>query len=71
MICPQCKSEMSKKWQPKSAAKVVALSSLVWACGVCGQQFTLSEVKSRAKTEQKAAGVLLVLHGSSTVRADG
>ncbi len=65
MICPQCKSEMSRKWQPRSGDKVVVLSSLVWSCGVCGHQLTLADMKpyarGRQKTEHKAASILLTL----------
>jgi RNase P subunit RPR2 len=54
MICPDCKSEMSKKWQARSAGDVALSSGLVWSCGVCGSQLTLADVKANANTEPKA-----------------
>ena len=63
MICPDCKSEMSKKWQPRSADEKAVPAGLVWSCGVCGRQLTLADMKSHAQTEHKIelrpAGVLL------------
>ncbi len=53
MICPECKSEMSKKWQPRSAGAVAVPSGMVWSCGVCGRQLTLADMKSHAQTEHK------------------
>jgi hypothetical protein len=65
MICPDCKSEMSKKWQPKSADEPATASGMVWSCGVCGRQLTLADMKSYAQTEHKVenkpAGVVLTL----------
>lgn len=65
MICPECKSEMSKKWQARSAGEIGALSGLVWSCGVCGRQLTLADMKSHAqtehKTENKPAGAVLTV----------
>ncbi len=54
VMCPECKSEMSKKWQPKSADDPTAASGLVWLCGVCGCQLTMADMKSRVPTEPKA-----------------
>ena len=48
MICPQCNSEMSKKWHP-SAAKASGGSGVVWACSVCGCQLTQADMKLSAK----------------------
>jgi transcription elongation factor Elf1 len=48
MTCPQCNSEMSKKWHP-SAAKVTAGTAVVWACGVCGWQLTQADMKLSTK----------------------
>ena len=48
MICPQCDSEMSKKWNP-SSAKTAAGAAVVWECGVCGCQLTQADMKSSAK----------------------
>lgn len=53
MICPECKSEMSKKWQAKSTDEPAKVSGMVWSCGVCGRQTTLADMKSYAQTEQK------------------
>jgi len=53
MICPECKSEMSKRWQAKSADDPAAISGPVWSCGVCGRQLTLADMKSFAQTEHK------------------
>jgi hypothetical protein len=53
MICPECKSEMSKKWQAKSADEPTKVSGMVWSCGVCGRQTTLADMKSHAQTEHK------------------
>jgi hypothetical protein len=53
MICPDCKSEMSKKWQPRGAGEVAVPSGMVWSCGVCGSQLTLADMKSHAQTEHK------------------
>ena len=44
MTCPQCNSEMSKKWQSGSA-KLTARAAVVWACGVCGCQLTQADMK--------------------------
>lgn len=52
MVCPDCKSEMSKKWQPRSAGEVVS-SGPVWSCGVCGSQLTLADMKAFTQTERK------------------
>lgn len=54
MLCPECKSEMSKKWQPKSAHDAAAASGLVWLCGVCGCQLTMADMKSHVPAEPKA-----------------
>ena len=63
MICPDCKSEMSKKWLAKGADEPAVVSGMVWSCGVCGRQTTLADMKSYAQTEhkveQKPASVLL------------
>ncbi len=53
MICPECKSEMSKKWQAKSADEPAKVSGMVWSCGVCGRQTTLADMKSYGQTEHK------------------
>jgi hypothetical protein len=53
MICPKCKSEMSKKWQAKSPGERTVSSGMVWSCGVCGGQLTLADLKSYAQTEHK------------------
>ena len=53
MICPECKSEMSKKWQAKSLDEPTKVSGMVWSCGVCGGQTTLASMKSYAQTEHK------------------
>ncbi len=62
MNCPDCKSEMSKKWQPKSADDPASGSGLVWLCGVCGRQLTQADIKSyqqaKHKVEHETAGVL-------------
>ena len=57
MICPECNSEMSRKWRPKNAAQVTA-DAVVWACGVCGTQLTQADIKLSAKARQKAAETL-------------
>lgn len=54
MICPECKSEMSKKWQAKSADEPAKVSGMVWACGVCGRQTTLADMKPYGQTEHTA-----------------
>lgn len=54
MICPQCSGEMSKKWNPQNAAKVVYGSAVVWACGVCGCQLTQAEMKLSSKDRRKS-----------------
>jgi hypothetical protein len=51
MICPDCKSEMSKKWQPRGAGEVAVASGMVWSCGVCGSQLTLADMKSHVQAE--------------------
>jgi hypothetical protein len=51
MICPGCKSEMSKRWQAKSADEPTKASGMVWSCGVCGRQTTLADMKSYSQTE--------------------
>jgi len=48
MICPECNSEMSKKWNP-STAKTMAGEAVVWECGVCGCQLTQADMKLSAK----------------------
>ena len=48
MTCPECKSEMSKKWHP-SAAKGGAGSAVVWGCSVCGFHVTQADIKLSAK----------------------
>ena len=48
MTCPECNSEMSKKWHP-SAAKMTAGAAVLWACGVCGCQLTQADMKLSAK----------------------
>ena len=55
MICPECKSEMSKKWQATSADQPAKVSGIVWSCGVCGRQTTLADMKSYAQTEHKVS----------------
>jgi len=53
MICPDCKSEMSKKWHARSAGEVTAAPGLVWSCGVCGGQLTMADMKSHGQIEPK------------------
>ena len=53
MICPKCKSEMSKKWHAKSGGEVGVSSGPVWLCGVCGGQLTLADMKSYPQTEHR------------------
>ena len=53
MVCPDCKSEMSKKWQPRSSGEI-ASSGPVWSCGVCGSQLTLADMKAHVQTDPKA-----------------
>lgn len=48
MICPQCDSEMSKKWNP-SSVKTLAGAAVVWECGVCGCKLTQADMKVMAK----------------------
>ena len=48
MNCPQCNSEMSKRWHP-GGAKMAAGTAVIWACGVCGCQLTQAEMKRSAK----------------------
>ena len=48
MICPQCDSEMSKKWNPSSANTPV-VAAVVWECGVCGCKLTQADMKVSAK----------------------
>ena len=54
MICPDCKNEMSKKWQPKTVGEVAVASGMVWSCGVCGAHLTLADMKSYGHTDHKA-----------------
>ena len=44
MTCPQCDSEMSRKWNT-SSAKAMAGAAVVWACGVCGCKLTQAEMR--------------------------
>ena len=53
MTCPQCNSEMSKRWQP-SGAKMTAGEAVIWACGVCGCQLTQADMKLSAKHAAEA-----------------
>ena len=53
MICPKCKSEMSKKWQANSGGEIGISSGLMWSCGVCGCRLTLADMKSYPQTEHK------------------
>ena len=48
MTCPQCNSEMSKKWHP-SAAKESTGTMVVWRCSVCGCELTQADMKLSAK----------------------
>ena len=48
MICSECKSEMSKKWNP-SAAKAMGGAAVTWSCGVCGYQLLQEKTKLRPK----------------------
>ena len=48
MKCPECNSEMSKKWNP-GTAKTVPGAAVVWECGVCGCQLTQADLKLSAK----------------------
>ena len=49
MICPECNSEMSKKWQPKPACQVIGLATVLWACGICGHQVSPHDPKAPSK----------------------
>ena len=53
MTCPQCNSEMSKKWHP-SAAKASGGAAVAWACSVCGCQLTQADLKLSAKLAAEA-----------------
>jgi hypothetical protein len=53
MICPDCKSEMSKKWQARSPGDATVASGLVWSCGVCGSQLTVADMKSHGQMQHK------------------
>ena len=58
MICPQCHSEMSKKWNP-SSAKTAAGAAVAWECSVCGCKLTQADMKSSAKLSTNRDGSLL------------
>jgi len=53
MICPNCKGELSKVWQPKRASEVLSIADVRWNCSTCGAMFTNKELRP-AKREAKA-----------------
>lgn len=55
MTCPECRGEMSKKWNPQSAVRVAPGTAVVWECSVCGCQLTQAELKQASKSRQKPA----------------
>jgi transcriptional regulator NrdR family protein len=53
MICPNCKGELSRVWQPKQASQVISIAEVRWNCSTCGEMFTsqqLRPAKRQAKT---------------------
>jgi len=45
MNCPECNSEMSKKWHP-TAARAMGGTAVTWECGVCGCELTPDKTKA-------------------------
>jgi hypothetical protein len=58
MKCPECRVEMSKKWNPQTAVRVAPGSAVVWECSVCGHQLTQAEMKLASKGRQKPVAEL-------------
>ncbi len=58
MKCPECRGEMSKKWNPQTAVRVAPGSAVVWECSVCGHQLTQAEMKMAEQGRQKQAAEL-------------
>lgn len=76
MNCPVCFSELSKKWQPPQATKVLAPRGQ-WSCGVCGGVFTRLEIQAAGKPVAAApvatstgVAVLTVLKAEAPVLSD-
>jgi transcriptional regulator NrdR family protein len=55
MICPNCKGELSKVWQPKHASDAMAIAPVRWNCGTCGESFSSQQMRPRAKREIREA----------------
>jgi hypothetical protein len=52
MTCPNCKSELSRVWQPKRASNVIV--PVQWSCSICGGAFSSKQL--RAGMKQPVAG---------------
>ena len=53
MTCPNCKSELSKVWQPQRAANAMAIAHVQWSCSTCGEVFNREQLRPRAKQAAK------------------
>jgi len=56
VICPECGGELSKKWNPQTAAKAVSAKVIAWTCSVCGGQFSREEVASPSHPRRNLSG---------------
>ncbi|MGA2904630.1 MAG: hypothetical protein ABSD98_12410 [Candidatus Korobacteraceae bacterium] len=53
MTCPNCKSELSRVWQPKRASNVIV--PVQWSCSICGCSFGSKQLRAGAKRQASAA----------------
>jgi transposase-like protein len=49
MICPNCKAELSRIWQPQRTSKVISIVPAHWSCGTCGESFSREQLRPAAK----------------------
>jgi transposase-like protein len=55
MTCPNCKGELSKVWQPKSAATSMAIAHVQFSCSTCGETFSREQLRPRKPSVKAVA----------------
>ena len=55
MICPNCKTELSKVWKPQRSTDAMARALVQWSCSTCGGTFNREQLRSRPARPAKAA----------------
>ncbi len=54
MICPNCKGELSRVWQPQRASSA-SIAHVQWKCSTCGVSFSSKQLRPEPKRPAKPA----------------